>query len=417
EGQQEFSLPPVDGGKDARTFLAAAFMSYSPNPNHRHLGFPFAFGVFQEYYSTHPPFQGSGNIAVIGTCAMGIMYVSAPLVFAGLQRFPKTQRPAIGFGLVTMCLALGLSALSTTTTHLIITQGIFYALGGSLVYSSTILFMNEWFVKRKGLAFGVMLAGTGLGGVTIPLLLQFLLAKYGYKTTLIVWAVILFVAAAPLSYSLRPRLPVSQASRLRPVDFSFLLTRNFLFLQVGNILQGLGYFIPSIYLPTHARMLGASHSISALTIVLFNLAMVFGCLAMGAWIDRYHVTTCVLISSIGSTIAVFVLWGLSSSPPVLFVFAVFYGFFAGSFSSTYPGIMRAVNLETQRDPNFIFAFLSAGRGIGNMASGPVSEILVRSGAWKGETGGAYGSGYGSLIVFTGVTAALGGLGIFGRLMK
>lgn len=26
EGQQEFSLPPVDGGKDAWTFLAAAFM-------------------------------------------------------------------------------------------------------------------------------------------------------------------------------------------------------------------------------------------------------------------------------------------------------------------------------------------------------------------------------------------------------
>lgn len=85
------------------------------------------------------------------------MYVSAPLVFAGLQRFPKIQRPAIGFGLVTICLALGLSALSTTMTHLITTQGIFYALGGSLVYSSTILFMNEWFVKRKGLAFGVIL--------------------------------------------------------------------------------------------------------------------------------------------------------------------------------------------------------------------------------------------------------------------
>lgn len=44
--------------------------SYSPYPTHTLLGFPFAFGVFQEYYSTHPPFEGSGNIAVIGTCAM-----------------------------------------------------------------------------------------------------------------------------------------------------------------------------------------------------------------------------------------------------------------------------------------------------------------------------------------------------------
>jgi hypothetical protein len=33
-------------------------------------GFPFAFGVFQDYYSNHEPFAGSSSIAVIGTCAM-----------------------------------------------------------------------------------------------------------------------------------------------------------------------------------------------------------------------------------------------------------------------------------------------------------------------------------------------------------
>lgn len=34
------------------------------------LGYAFAFGVFQDYYSATEPFKGSGNIAVIGTCAM-----------------------------------------------------------------------------------------------------------------------------------------------------------------------------------------------------------------------------------------------------------------------------------------------------------------------------------------------------------
>lgn len=34
------------------------------------VGYAFAFGIFQDYYSTHEPFQGSGNIAIIGTCAM-----------------------------------------------------------------------------------------------------------------------------------------------------------------------------------------------------------------------------------------------------------------------------------------------------------------------------------------------------------
>ena len=33
-------------------------------------GVPFSFGVFQNYYDTHAPFAGSGEIAVIGTCSM-----------------------------------------------------------------------------------------------------------------------------------------------------------------------------------------------------------------------------------------------------------------------------------------------------------------------------------------------------------
>lgn len=32
-------------------------------------GYASSFGVFQEYYQTHAPFEGSGNIAIIGTCA------------------------------------------------------------------------------------------------------------------------------------------------------------------------------------------------------------------------------------------------------------------------------------------------------------------------------------------------------------
>lgn len=63
--RHEFSLPPVDHGKDAWFFLAACFMSEALV-----WGFPFAFGVFQNYYSTHEPFAGSANIAIIGTCAM-----------------------------------------------------------------------------------------------------------------------------------------------------------------------------------------------------------------------------------------------------------------------------------------------------------------------------------------------------------
>ncbi|ORY17954.1 major facilitator superfamily domain-containing protein [Clohesyomyces aquaticus] len=409
----EFSLAPADGGKDAWMYLAAAFVVEILV-----WGFPFAFGVFQEYYSAHEPFQGSKNIAVIGTCAMGLMYLSGPLVFGTLLRYPRSRRPAIGVGLVTMCLGLGLSSLSQTVTHLIVTQGVFYAIGGGLVYSPTILFMDEWFVKKKGFAFGIMWAGTGLGGVIIPLLLQYLLNSHGFRTTLRVWSVILFLLTAPLTYFLKPRIPISPTHAPRPFNLSFLLTPTFLLLQAGNILEGLGYFIPSIYLPTYARQLGASTSLSTLTIILFNIASVFGCILMGLIIDRWHVTTCILVSTLGSTASVFLIWGFSTSLPSLFVFSIFYGLFAGSFSSTWPGIMGAVKgkaavRNVEADGTMVFAWLAAGRGIGNVVCGPVSEALRAGGAWNAM--GVYGDGgYGPLVVFTGVSALLGGIGVVGR---
>jgi hypothetical protein len=58
-------LPRADGGKDAWLFLAACFLMEALV-----WGFPFTFGLFQEFYSTHPPFSSSSSVAVIGTCAM-----------------------------------------------------------------------------------------------------------------------------------------------------------------------------------------------------------------------------------------------------------------------------------------------------------------------------------------------------------
>ncbi|KAF2623981.1 putative MFS monocarboxylate transporter [Macroventuria anomochaeta] len=404
----EFSLPPVDRGKDAWLFLLSAFILEILV-----WGFPFAYGIFQEYYTSHPPFEGEHNIAIIGTCAMGLMYLSSPLVFGMLAWYPKLRRPCILIGLIIMCLSLGLSSLSTTVPHLIASQGVFYAIGGALCYSPAITFMDEWFVKRKGMAFGMMWAGTGLGGVILPLLLQFLLNKYGFRTTLRVWAVVLFAATAPLYMFLKPRLPVAQTTNHRAFNLFFLKNKSFLLLQLGNILEGFGYFVPSIYLPTYAKSLGASNSVSALTLILINIAAVFGCVVMGWIVDRWHITTCIFVSTVGSTLSVFLLWGFSTHLSLLLVFCVMYGLFAGSYTTTYPGIMKVVSKNQQTaDPTMVFAVLVAGRGIGNVACGPVSEALIRA----GEVGqkGLYNSEYGPLVLFTGISAALGGLSCFGR---
>ena len=57
-------------------------------------------------------------------------------------------------------MAAGLIAASfaNNVNHLILTQGMIYAIGGSIIYNPTCLFMDEWFIQRKGFAYGVLWA-------------------------------------------------------------------------------------------------------------------------------------------------------------------------------------------------------------------------------------------------------------------
>jgi MFS family permease len=181
------------------------------------------------------------------------------------------------------------------------------------------------------------------------------------------------------------------------------------------IVESLGYFLPSIYLPTFARSLGLSPAIGSLLIALLNGAAVFATIIMGMLCDRFHVTTVILLSTIGATISVFVFWGLSTAYPLLCIFAVLYGFFAGGFVSTNAGVMKMVKRQDQSaDVGMLLGVIRAGRGIGSVLSGPLSEQLLRGRIWEGKAGLGYGSGFGSLIVFTGVTAAVGGLSFLGK---
>jgi MFS family permease len=180
------------------------------------------------------------------------------------------------------------------------------------------------------------------------------------------------------------------------------------------VIESLGYFLPPIYLPTFARSLGLSPSIGTLLVALINASAVFSTITMGFLIDRLHVTTVIMLSTVGAAISVFLFWGLSTALPLLAVFSILYGFFAGGLVSCIAGVIKVVKLRDESaDVGTLIGLLSAGRGVGAVVSGPLSELLLKGGDWGGA-GEAYGSGFGGLIVFTGVTATVGGISFIGR---
>ena len=184
---QAVNLPRADGGAAACLVLFGCFMLEALV-----WGFPFAFGIFQAYYRTHEPFsQDPSGIAAISTTASGLMFLSSPLVAIVIQRYPRIRRPASFAGLVVTALSLIAASFAQNTATLLATQGILYAIGGLTLYFPAMYVIDEWFIARKGLAYGIVWTGTGVAGAIVPFLLQWLLDSYGFRIALRVWAVIL----------------------------------------------------------------------------------------------------------------------------------------------------------------------------------------------------------------------------------
>jgi hypothetical protein len=252
--------------------------------------------------------------------------------------------------------------------------------------------------------------------MVLPLVMTYLLRRFGFRTTLRIWSLVVATISLPLLSFVKPRLPVSafysRPARRRLFDLSFLGTSYFLVLQTGNIIASLGYFLPSIYLPTFAQSaLHSSQLAGAFTVTAINGASAVSTVGMGLLIDRFHVTTCIFVSTIGTTLCVFLLWGLASDIRVLYSFAIMYGLFAGGWCSTWTGVIRDVQMQSggRADAGLVFATLSAGRGIGNVVSGPMSVLILGGRSLSaGEGSNGLAGGYSPLIVFTGLSAFLGG---------
>lgn len=408
----EFSLPPTDRGKDAwlvllGTFVIDAFV----------WGFPFTSGVFQEFYSSEFADDNSSGVAMIGTVALGVLYLASPVCLFMLRQWPRHRRKSIMIGFLITAVALVAASFATRVWQLVLTQGFLYAVGACMMSYPTMLFLDEWFTHRKGLAFGLAWASTGCSGVAFPLLISWSLTHFSFRITLRAWVVASMLVLGPVLRFMKPRVPSSTASAppSNMPDMRFVVCRPFFPLQLCSILESLGYFLPSLYLPLYARSLGFSNEIATASIVLLNTGAFFGSMVTGFLVDRWDVTSVMLFSTVGATLSVVFLWGFSGLATILCLFSWLYGFFAGSFSSTWPGVMRETTQKHHSaEPGLVYALLVAGRGVGGVVSGPLSEALLRAPPLTKTFAYGYGSKYGLLIVFTGVSNLLGGIGFIAR---
>jgi len=274
-----------------------------------------------------------------------------------------------------------------------------YAVGFVAFYYPMLSMVNEFWIARRGMAYGLLCSASGVAGAVLPFAMEKLLQKYGYSTTLRITAGSLFVLTGPLIPLLKGRLPESGVGATVRTDWSFLKVPPFWIYSASNLAMGLGYFFPSLYLPSYAVASGMSTTQGAVLLAVMSVAQVLGQFSFG-WLSdgKLPINLLAAVAAFVGAAAAYTGWGLAHSFPVLIVFAIVYGFFAAGYTALW-GRMGTAVASDSTSAFTSFGLLCFGKGIGNVLAGPLSGALLSS---KMIELSSYGlQRYEGIVVFTG----------------
>jgi MFS family permease len=366
-------------------------------------GCNFAFGIYQALYesmSKQPgnPFTGKNpaEIDLIGTLSISLMTLGAPLVVQWSKRF--SPRTVALVGSVLFSLALELASLGTQLWHFELTQGVMLGMGTCMCYMVPATVTPAWFTSHRGLAMGIVLSGTGLGGLVWAPALQASNAAIGFRNTLRWSGGICFCLLTCASFAMawdgatrtrllgerqQTRLKLSGLLNVPLVDWRVAKSRRFLASALGAIFQSAAYYTPIFFFAAYASTLGYSDRTSSNFIAINNACNAVGKIAIGYAADRVGRLNALCLSTFLSAAAALAFWfpsTLSSSPGIsrsLFVaFNICYGLFASAYVSLFPTSL----MELFGAQNFVSVngFLYMVRGASAFVGTPAAGAFIRT---------------------------------------
>ena len=253
----------------------------------------------------------------------------------------------------------------------------FSGLGSGMCVCASNTIIVDHFDKYKGIAFGILSAGAGLGGLVSPFLLDVLNKTYGWRGTMLIMGGILLHSCVfgaimwPKDKRMLSTQTISKdnASLTELEIFQKLCTNwRFLVLCVSNVSFCFGCSIFLTHMPEYSRRkLGLNESQMAVLVSSIGAANLVCPLIQGALIDLQYVNSQVVFMTSCTCIGVV----------VAFL----------PFAGTYVWMI-------------IFCILF---GVMYAASGPASSVITLLYAGK-ET---FASGFGYLLFIGGVGIVLG----------
>ena len=270
---------------------------------------------------------------------------------AGLIADRVGPRPVVIAGLLLIAAGVAVASAATSLLQVYLGYGLGVGLGVGLSYVPSVTAVQRWFIRHRGMASGIAVAGIGVGTLIGAPIAHTLIPTLGWRQTYLVLAGATVIGAVvagflmrsgPERYGLAPDGEAA-AQGVAAQPLSGLSLRQavrsgpFWAIYVGALLMSFGLFVPFVHVVPYARDVGLGEGFGVMLIVLLGVGSTVGRFLFASvtnWLGR-RLSFAGMYVGAGTML---VIWSQSSSPTALVVFAVVFGAFYGGFVAIAPSL-------------------------------------------------------------------------------
>lgn len=342
-------------------------------------------------------FQPGQSVALFST-AMVLGYVTVNLL--PISSRPKANNEkVIRPSAVLLVFSIMMTSLCNQYWQFMLAQGILLGISMGLVQFPAMAAVTQYFDKKAGAALGLVISGSSIGGVVIPIALSKMLnsTNLGFGWSL---RIVGFVLVPLLSFScitVRSRVPPRKSAFLLPSAFK---DPTYCLLIAALFFMLIGMFAPLFYMPTYAVERGMDATLASYLLAIINGASTFGRVVPGVLADKFGRLNVFMFGGLASGVVICCL-NLAKSTAALVVYSVIVGFTTGTIIS---GGTTAFTLclKTRQDSGTML-----GMGIG------VSSIAALIGPPANGAFVQHYSSFSQMSIFSGAMCIVGGFIAFG----
>lgn len=233
--------------------------------------------------------------------------------------------------------------------------------------------VSQFFDKNRAAAMGIVISGSSIGGIVIPVAMSKMLngtdLGFGWSVRVIGFLIMPFLGFSVLT--VKARLP--PRTRSFWISAAFRDTR-LIVLTISMFFTFMGMFMPLFFIPTYATLRGMDATLAGYLSAILNASSTFGRIIPGVMAARLGKLNVYAAGAMATAIVIFCM-NEAKSNAALIIYSIVFGFTSGTIISG-ASVAFTVCCPDVRDVGTYSGMGMAIGALGGLIGPPLDGVMI-----------------------------------------